>query len=81
MMSNISSSNGPFQYKPLSFKFPEIRLVKFKPASDVRDPIHLELFHDDLAKPTDYSALSYTWGAPYKGCRWSGMIRTAKSQY
>ena len=66
-MSNISSCNGPFQYKPLGFKFPEIRLIKLKPASDVRDPIHLELFHDDLAKPTDYSALSYTWGAPYEG--------------
>src|SRR2546421_4420393 len=40
---------------------------KLKPASDVRDPTHLELFHDDLANLTDYSALSYTWGAHYEG--------------
>ena len=58
---------GLFQYKPLGFEFPEIRLIKLKLASDVRDPTHLELFHDDLANLTNYSALSYTWGAPYEG--------------
>ena len=58
---------SPFQYKPLGFEFPEILLIKLKPASDVRDPIHFELFHDDLGNLTDYSALSYTWGAPHEG--------------
>ena len=66
--SYASSTNStPFRYKPLGSRQPEIRLIKLKAADAARDPVHLELFHDNLSNPTEYSALSYTWGAPYVG--------------
>ncbi len=56
-----------FQYQPLTADVQEIRLVRIKPSEKTSAHLGLTIKHFPLASAPPYCALSYTWGAPYRG--------------
>ncbi len=56
----------PFPYRQIAGD-EEIRLVELQPLRDGSDTVQLSLIHANLAEHPKYTAVSYTWGAPFHG--------------
>ena len=55
---------SPYEYKPLSERHNEFRLIRLEPSSHVNSPIRAHLEHHSLQDPPPYVALSYEVGNP-----------------
>ena len=62
-----------FKYEPLASQPPYLRLLRIRPAKSTEDPLVVDIQSFPLDSPPDYTALSYTWGAPSS----RGMIFTS----